>query len=122
MSLVDRLAEKVSGSRRVSGCPVERFYGHSKVAIDGCGGNSWGLFDSGGFGRDVARPEQLVDRQGEAKCPTDSLYPPTAGLAQPARSLEPAEDFFHSSALALADGVATMLVMMLRLRAKCPGG
>src|SRR5690348_8858231 len=51
----------------------------------------------------VAHSDQVVGGQCQAEHPIDSRDSAVPGLAQPAYSLEPAEDLFHPFALALTE-------------------
>src|SRR5712691_10009414 len=64
------------------------------------------LAGSCGSLRQVANSDQVVRRQAEDEHPAHSRAAAMSGLAQQPDGLEPAEDFLHALALALAHAVA----------------
>ncbi len=61
-----------------------------------------------GDGRQISDSYQVVSGGGELEHPTHQLLSAVSRLAQQRHGLQPAEDLFHSFALALTDGVTRM--------------
>src|SRR5258706_8043628 len=70
--------------------------------------------------RQVSDSHQIVSRRRELKDPTYQPEPAMTCLTQESNRLQPAEDFFDSFALALANGVARMTSRALVNRTATP--